>query len=492
MRRLGLLAATAVLLAGCGSTVQMSGTATTTSVGGQQLTGSAAPASGSTNAGVPSGPAGGQPVPTTAATGTLQTQASAAGTGVQLTGPTSTVAGPIQLGFMTTTVGNAQQFGINAGQTYSDQAMFDALVNEYNAHGGLAGRKIVPVYGATDTASADWSTQFQAACQNLTVDHHVQAVLGYIFVFLDTFEQCLASHHVPHLYGGYQPGDIQAQKDFPSIVSVAHPTVDGVNETVLAGAATTGLLTSSSKLGILYDTCAHGDRAFARSTMPWLKQHHITYESVVLSCAGGGGDVGSAAAAIKSAELQFAAHGDNVVFVPGGVELLVFMENAESQQYRPTYLNPGGGAALEAQGGVVPQAQLRQLHSFGWMPAIDVDQSHQPYAATPQQHACVAKLEHQGLVPKQYNDFMAAYVACDSLDLYGRALTLTGGRSDAADIEAALVRVLPSFHGAATYGGAFGVSSVQRGGPGRYRESAWDNGCSCITYQGPVRVLPTL
>jgi hypothetical protein len=393
---------------------------------------------------------------------------------------------------MATKVSNAQSAGFNAGQTYTDVRAYQALVKEYNALGGLAGRKIVPVYGETDTATNDWNTQFQAACQNLTQDHHVQAVLGYVFVFLDSFEQCLSSHRVSHLYGGYQPGDVQAQRDFPSIVSVAHPTVNGVSETVLTGATATGLLTRTSKLGIVYDGCAHGDRAFTASTEPYLKQHGIHYEAVYMECAGGAGDIGSAAAALKSAQLQFAAHGVDRVFIPNGIELLLFMENAESQAYRPQYLNPGGGAALEAQGSAVPKAQMMNLHGFGWMPGIDVTQAHQPYAHTQQQAACLAKLKHQGLVPAAYNDFMFAYVTCDSLDLYARALAITGGRTEAREVQQALLRVMPSFHGAATYGGEFGVSPQQRGGPERYREIGWTDSCSCFTYRGPVRTVPTV
>ena len=492
MKRFALVAV-AALLAGCGSTVQVRDT---TTVGSADQLG----VPSTSSAGNPSSPALAVPGGAPQAQLPGQSGSTASGTTGQATGPTQvlptqgpagTITSPIQLGFMATNVGNAQSLGVNAGQTYSDKEAYQALVDEYNAHGGLNGRKIQAVYGDTDTASSDWSTQFQAACQNLTVDHHVQAVLGYVFVYLDSFEGCLASHGIPHLYGGYQPGDAQAQKDFPSIVSVAHPTVDGVNETVLGGAMASGLLTTKTHLGVLYDGCAHGDRAFTKSTEPWLKAHHLQYESVYMSCAGGGGDAGSAAAAVKSAQLQFAAHGVTVAFIPNAIELLVFMENAESQGYRPLYINQGGGAALEANASIIPAAQMKNVHGFGWMPGIDVDQQHQPYKATPQQAACLAKLKKHGLVPAAYNDFMFAYVTCDSLDMYAKALAITGGDSTGIRIQQALLKVMPSFHGATTYAGVYGVSSQQRGGPGQYREVGWTDSCSCFLYRGPVRRVPT-
>jgi ABC-type branched-subunit amino acid transport system substrate-binding protein len=496
MRRFAPLAL-AMLLAGCGSTVQVTGSATT--AGGDQLgSGLSAPATSTdqvattTPGTIVRNAPGNQPVVPGAVQPSSGAQVPVAGPAQPVATQGTKITTPIELGFMTTNVGNAQQAGLNVGQTYSDKQAYAALVSEYNLHGGLAGRKIQPVYGDTDTASSDWNTQFQAACQNLTTDHHVQAVLGYVFVWLDSFEGCLASHKVTHLYGGYQPGDQQAQRDFPSIVSVAHPTVDGMNETVLTGAMAAGTLTAKSKLGILYDGCAHGDRAFTKSTEPWLKAQHLQYEAVYMPCSSGSSDVSSGAAAVKSAQLQFAAHNVDVVFVPNAIGLLLFMNNAESQGYRPTYINQGFGAAFESQGGAVPQEQEKKLHGYGWMPGIDVDQTHQPYAATPQQAACQAKLKHQGLNPTAYNDFMFAYVTCDSLELYAKALTLTGGRSDPADIRAALLQVMPHFTGAATYAGAYGVSTRQRGGPGQYREIAWTDSCSCFTYRGAVRRVPTI
>lgn len=491
MRAIALVAAAALLTA-CGSTAQVSGTGALGTVGDPL----GRPTAGAPSTGAPGGVA---PVPggsAQAPSGQAARSGEVAAT-TGLVGPAGPSAGstrittPIELGFMTTKVSNANQAGLNVGQTYSDQQAYDALVKEYNAHGGLAGRRIVPVYGETDTASTDWNTQFQAACQHLTTDHHVKAVLGYVFVFLDSFEQCLVGHGVAHLYGGYQPGDVQAQRDLPSIVSVGHPTVDGLNETVLTGAMASGLLTTSTKLGILYDGCAHGDRAFARSTVPWLKRHGIHYEAIYMECAGGSSDVGPAAAAVKSAELQFAAHGVTTVYIPNNIELLLFMQNAESQGYRPAYLTPGGGAALEANASIVPAEQMKNVHGFGWTPGIDVGQAHQPYAATPQQRACLTKLKNHGLVPKAFNDFMFAYVTCDALDLYARALALTGGSTTPRELQSALVRVMPSFQGAATYGGAFGVSAVQRGGPAQYREIGWTEGCGCFTYRGPVRRVPT-
>jgi hypothetical protein len=133
---------------------------------------------------------------------------------------------------------------------------------------------------------------------------------------------------------------------------------------------------------------------------------------------------------------------------------------------------------------------MKHLHGFGWMPAVDVDPQHQPYPRTPAQKACIAKLVKHGLQPAAYNDFMAAYQACDGIDLYARALA-SGGSTDPHAIVNGVVAALPSFHGTGTYGGTLRAAAHQRGGPATFREYGWTDGCSCLTYRGRSYPVPT-
>lgn len=491
------LIAAVALTAACGSTVQVSGQAQVGSGQDQGLGGSTGTVSGTTGGPV-AGSTTGVTAPTGSTTGAGTTSTGSTG-GVAPTAPGGTTGAvtnplpskgsqthePIELGFITTSVGNASQLGVNAGQSYSDKAMFDAITTEYNLRGGIAGHRIKPVYGETDTASSNWSNQFAAACATLTQDHKVKAVIGYVFVFLSSFEGCLAKAKVPHLSGGYQPGDVADQQQFPTLVSTTHPTVDGANLTALEGALASGLLTTKTKLGIIVDTCAHGDRAFQRTSVPWLKAHGITYKVVTGACAEGSSDVSGAATAVSNAELQFASSGVDLV-LSSAVVTLLFMASAQSQGYHPQYAIGVGGAALEAN---APAAQMKNLHGFGWEPAVDVNPQQQPYPRTPAQTRCIGMLKKHGLNPSAYNDFMAAYATCDGLDLYEKALLKTGSTA-AAGIVASVTQQLPGFAGAATYNGSLLATARQRGGPAVYRETGWSTACSCMQYKGPVRKVP--
>ncbi len=491
MKRLVVLLVALALTAGCGSTVQVRGQAT---VGGDQLgadLGSpAGPGATTAPTGdgtlIGAGPTAGVAIPgaTTAPTGGAVAGPVATGTG----GPAAATHQPIQIGFITTSVGNASSLGVNAGQSYSDQSMWTALVTDYNLHGGLAGHAIKPVYGATDTASTNWESNFSQVCSTFTQDNKVKAVIGYIFVFIKSFESCLAKARVPHLYGGYQPGDVTDQRQYPTLISSTHPSVDAHNLTPLVGALASGRLTKKTKLGILQDDCGDGARAYSRTLEPWLKKNGINYQTVMMGCAQGSGDASSAAASISSAELRFASAGVDMVYAKD-VALLVFMTNAQSQGYQPEYITSLAGAALEVN---APAKQMEHLHGYGWMPAVDVNAQHQPYPQTAQQKTCLGRLTKHGLRPAQYNDFMAAYVACDGLELYARALERTGGVTEPASIVSAVTASLPGFSAAAVYGGTMVARQNQRGGATTYREWGWTGSCRCTTYRGPTRPIPAV
>lgn len=490
MKRLAVAAAAAMLLAGCGSTVQNVGAGVAggdgLSTGGSSATqpssGLSVPGSSSGVAGIgPAGAVGG-----TASSGFApgQTASTTAGSTVDANG-TAASTGPIQLGFIVTNASNAGSLGINAGQTYTDRQLYDALVAAMNKQGGINGRKIQPVYGVTDTASANWNTDFQAACAKFTQDNHVAAVLGYIFVFLDSFESCLAKAGVPHLYGGYQPGDVSQQREYPGLVSTTAPTSDEHWQVGLEGAVTSGQLTPKNKLGIIVDTCANDDKAFARVGAPYLKAHNITYETVVGQCSAGQSDTSSAAAQIQNAELQFRSHGVDTVFVEG-VPALLFAEDAESQHWYPSYLMTFGGAAFESN---VPADQLKNFHGFGMIPSVDVDPSHQPYAWNASERRCLDMLQSQGLTPKAYNDFFEAFTTCDSLFLYAAALKADGGQTAVGPVVSALSSVIGRALLSSTYAGVGRYVAEQHGGPSVWRQWGWSTGCSCFQYVGPTHPI---
>ena len=489
-----LVAAAALLTIGCGTTVQATSVPAGSSgdalgaAGVNSATGLAGPSSGVaapgglTSASV--GNPGSSSVASGSVTGTSPVGATVAPQGSAKTGSVPT-NGPIQLGFIVTNASNAGQFVVNAGQTYSDQQLYDALVAAMNKRGGIDGRKIQPIYGVTDTASASWVSDFQAACANFTQDHHVAAVVGYIFIFLDSFESCLAKAGVPHLYGGYQPGDVTQQQKYPGLVATTAPASDGHWRIGLGGAIMSGLLTPKSKLGVIVDTCANDDVAFNRVGAPLLKAHGINYETFTGECSQGASNDGTAVSEVQSAELRFRADGVDTVFVEG-VPALLFAEDAESQHWHPSYLMMPAGAAFE---GNVTSDQLENFHGFGVIPSVDVDPLHQPYKPNASEKRCLEMLKSEGLQPKGYNDYFEAFTTCDGLFLYDAAVRAAGGQTAEGPVVSALASVFGQTLLSSTYDGVGRFAADQHGGPGVWRQWGWAKSCSCFQYFGPTHAI---
>jgi hypothetical protein len=229
-----LSCAVVALVAGCGTTVNPSNPAAET--GGPDLQGlgrptvgpsaagattpqSRAPSVGSGAVGIAgaSGPAGNTP-PT------------AVGTTVQNGVPEAIGVTPnrIYVGIGYATNGDAAiaalgASGISQGR---EQADAKAVVDDINAHGGIAGRTLVPVWHATDATSADtWADQDQQACTAYTQDHHAFAVMGTGLT--DTFNACVAKAGAVEIDSGTIIGPDQAFFDeFPNYYEVGTVSQD--------------------------------------------------------------------------------------------------------------------------------------------------------------------------------------------------------------------------------------------------------------------------
>ncbi|HWA67750.1 MAG TPA: hypothetical protein VG899_15420 [Mycobacteriales bacterium] len=489
------------VLCGCGSTIEASyqspaaggNAAAAPAAGSSPLVGGSTPSSAAGSMPSAAAPARGAGAGTRAGgvaggtPGISPSGGTAAAPGGRATGSSATAkpadTSPIDIGFIVTKVSNLGSFGIaNSGQTIADEDIDNAMVAAMNKRGGIDGRKIVPIYGVTDTAASNWSGAFQAACADFTQDHHVAAVVGYIFVYLESFESCLAKAGVPHLYGGYAPGDIADQSQFPTLVSTTNPSVDLHYKIGISGAIAAGLLTPKTKLGVMLDTCADDNVGFSHLAAPYLTAHHINFVTFTLDCAQGSGDDAKEVGQVGSAELRFRAEGVTTVFAEGPAALF-FALAAETQGWHPQYLMTSAGAAFE---GNLPATTLSHFHGFGWEPSADVDANHQPYAWTPAERRCLDMAKSEGLRPSGYNDYMGIFTSCDGLELYAAALAADGGQTSAGPVVAALKSVIGKTQLASVYGGRGREAADERGGPSVYRQWGWAPKCSCFEYMGPT------
>ena len=106
-----------------------------------------------------------------------------------------------------------QEMGLTAAGWGDQQGVFQALVDDLNANGGILGRNVVAVYDYYSPIDAD---DAERACTVLTQDNEVfAAVLGFVGPLAGTADPCFVGTNNTPLVGGEQTPDELAQATAP-------------------------------------------------------------------------------------------------------------------------------------------------------------------------------------------------------------------------------------------------------------------------------------
>ena len=106
-----------------------------------------------------------------------------------------------------------QEMGLTAAGWGDQQGVFQALLDDLNANGGILGRKVVAVY---DYYSPIDAADAERACTVLTQDHEVfAAVLGFVGPLAGTADPCFVATNNTPLVGGEHSPDEMALAEAP-------------------------------------------------------------------------------------------------------------------------------------------------------------------------------------------------------------------------------------------------------------------------------------
>jgi hypothetical protein len=502
VRKTALAIAAALLATGCGTTVQGVGTGTSSSGTGELAapSGVVPTTGGGAVAGGPTGSAPGLSVPGTGTTGS--DAGASAGTSSNAAAPAAPAAaapgatnptGPIKVGMLITKTSNASDYGVSLGNTISESDVDQALVQALNKRGGLDGRRIIPIYASTDTATTNWSTDYEAACATFTQDNHVDAVIGYSFDYERNFEACLTQKGIPHLTTAFNVPDNAELRQWPLFWALSTPTIDERSVAKLQGAIATGELTSKNKLGVVIDNCPGTQHAWKSVVEPYLRSQHIDVAATQDFGCGSGNNASTAneAASAGNALLSFRSKNvDRITFisVSEGPALLILSEAAESQHYYPTWI-VSSLANLALQQGQAPADQLKNVQGYGWLETQDVSPSlySKPNAT---QRRCLSLVQSQNVHPQSAADYGFVYSVCEAMFVYERALQVAHGNAAGSAIIGA-VAAIGRFESVLNYDGAsmFG-SNIRNNAPRIYRHVLYQSGCACFQYVGRTYSMP--
>ena len=498
-----LAALAVVLVAGCGTTVPTAGggLATATSgaggaqtglgaAGGGVLTpaaagpqaGAADSAPGAARGGASAGDTAAGQLTTAAAGGNAGTGSTAQRGGMPLAGR-GYDAKTLYLGFPTNNDVNdsAKNLGLAALNFGDIPAQIKAVVDDVNKHGGILGRKVVPVLHDIKTADlqSDPNGQAQATCSAFTEDRKVVAVVNVVAgIDVQTFYSCLAKHDTPVVSAGFTPVDDAFVASYsPYLYKLTSASFTSLIPVWIARLAAQGYFggwntasggpgTGPAKIGLLYPAAQPQQRIFA-SLRKQLSQHGYDvvkeYQYSVASLDQESSSMASAVLAFNSAGVTHVLSSES--------DALLFMTAAENQHYRPRYGLTSYHAPAAALQGTVPAGQLVGSMGVGWLPVSDVDSSHSPGPVGPGETSCRRIMKDHGVDISSAGAATVAFAECDGIRLILGAVT-TQQDASSRGIRAGVARTGPTFQSALVRRSGFSATSAVM--PGAVRDFAYD------------------
>ncbi|HEU5033256.1 MAG TPA: hypothetical protein VFT62_00700 [Mycobacteriales bacterium] len=515
----------AVLAAGCGTTVTgvtgasgVAGTASEGSLAGPAATAPAdsgllAPAApggagggsagsggvGTTGGSGSTGPVGGAGRPAAGSAG-AGGAGSGAGlpTGVPGKGVTAT---RIYVGITYTTKGDAANAALGASSiTEGDQrADAQAVIDDINAHGGVAGRKLTPVWYAYDvTDNRPYAVQDAAACAKFNQDSHIFAALGN--GLSDNYVACNTKAGAIDL-GAEIIGPDQAYfRQFPYYFDYGTLSQDRMMADEVRvlqrlhyftgwSAVTGGPASTPVKLGIIgYDT-PNWTTPLRHVMLPALARagHPVATADVqLIQYPQDNSQIAPAVAQIQSAVLKFRQ--DNVSHVivldANGSMMLQLLQNARGQRYYPRFgVNTATGIEALATTGAVSTKQFNGAVGLGWSPTLDLPSGKDDQYLGPATTYCIKTVEKR--TGQHFDSTNAAAIAlgyCDGLyllrDVINRAGSVLNQQTARASLEALGAAFKPASMAAAYF------SPSRHDGLQVGYDLVWNNACSCTRYVG--------
>jgi hypothetical protein len=491
------------LATACGSTVQVSGTATTADglsapggAGGGATGLSAGTTGGSTSGGLTAVPG------TTGAAGTTGGSAASGATGGATssgtTGATASIplkgrgwdAKTVAIGVLTQK--DAQKafasVGVDSIDGGDQEGEARAVADEINRRGGLFGRKVVLVFRDQPTIAAaqDPVGAGEAACTYFTQDHPVIAVVNPVtLIDVASFRTCMAKARVPLMSLSVQGIDAKALNDLaPYFYAGVAPVWDGLAPVLMQQLQSTGYFTGWNpragaagpnpvRVGLLIPDDAVGHRLATILTQALAavgQRNPLPYFY----------DPANVANSMSPAVLRFT--GNNVTHVlTVNADLLAFQLSASSQSYRPRYGVTSYNAPQAELESTSPRGQNNGAVGVGWSPSLDVSENNDPGSTGPGERECLAiqRRGGQAFGGKRLAEAVA-FAFCDAMLLTAKAAQLGGGFTG-PQLYQGVLRAAPTFSPAISFGS--GLRPGRLAVPGAVRRLAYVDACACFRYQ---------
>jgi len=363
------------------------------------------------------------------------------------------------------------------GTSYTGSAQ--AVIDYINQHGGIAGRKIVPVFYHVDASNAQTrsgrSQEQESACALWTQDHHVFAMLGWVAAAnLDCATRSNTLFLADFLDGGQVSMSASMLENYSPVWYAPNGvTAERRDRNLVEAMFAAGWFSDDARVGILVEDHEGSRDGVTHGMLPALRAHGIDPVQIVYP--------DGIEAPWQNYVLQLQQEGiTHVLFSqsePNAYTVSLAQTAAEAQQYRPkwavaTDLFPRALVPLGA-----PASQLRNTTGMGWIPALDTTAEDAP--SSPNGAACTEIANTSG---QPY-----ASIYCDGLFFlqflaeHAKELTPAGLRAAVADLGS-------TYQSAQTLEGMTSFEADRHDGASSYRVFTFDDTCGdsgCFVYSGP-------
>ncbi len=494
-RRAALMAAVAVAVGGCGSTVRLTGAA----AGGGELDAGAGLGAVSAT-GAPG--SGGAPGALSPSSTSVQPEGAAThggspagGTDGQGTGGTHGPVTALARGETATRLYLGIAYASGAGSTNSAlgassidpgnaRAYYDAIIDDVNKHGGVRGKTLTPVYFDTSSSGTSADQVAQAACTFFTQDNKVFAVVGPGHPVM---RACSNKAGIVNLSTGFSNATSTTFTQFPNYVEISTMNLDRAGRVTVEGLAKTDYFTGSPHVGIVtWDDTAYR-YGLAHGWLPALAKVGVPQPEVAyVAPPQSPNDLGAASSGVQSAILQFRQAGvDHVLISDGAAGMfegtgltLLWIKAASSQQYFPAYgLNQANSPQAGLDAGLWSGSDMKGARAVTW-----TNYDGQNAART----RCLNVMTAHGISLDNANARGSAVNACDYVEFLRHVVTVGGGASLSA-----VLRGVDStgtrYPSPSLYLAYF--DHTHHDGVGAVRTSAFNDSCTCFRYlTNPYRV----
>lgn len=368
----------------------------------------------------------------------------------------------------------------SAGCGAGDETEFKNMTAYVNAHGGIAGRQIVPVIYHTGLG-VTFAQGAQQACTYFTQDNPVGIVITQNAVPGNSIS-CLVQHHVITIHADTFPYDnADYTSYFPYSYAPDRPRPERWVKAYVDGLASAHFFSGNVKVGLVRYDFPEYNSVFNSVMLPELQANNVTLaQDASIAPPASFTALGGLQTQLSTTILKFKSAGINrVLFLTDvGTLDLFWYSIAKAQNYFPQY----GLSSTEQMSVFVdmaPKGTLTNAVGVGWDPFYDVKPAQDP-GGTAATATCKQAMNNPSGTPVGRNN------KCDSLLFVQTVLDKASASNNLTvqGFQQAAAALGTSFQPAEVFSDQFGPGLYD--GPSSYRVYSFATACNCFQYTGPL------